>query len=574
MSDSNLEKQESGPSQVELIKLRSNRLRGTLLDAVASADPRFSESDALLLKFHGAYQQDDRDQRTKRGEERERSWQMMVRLTIPGGVLTSEQYVALDALADRVGNGTLRLTTRQSIQYHGVAKGNLKPLLAAVNDALLTTIAACGDVSRNVMASPAPIDDAIHAEVMAVARGIATELRPQTGAYYEVWLDGERVTDSRDVEPVYGDSYLPRKFKAGVALDTDNSIDIYSYDCGLVAITTEGRITGYNLVVGGGFGITHNKANTFARLGSTIACVEPAYAVAAVRAVCELYRDAGNRFDRRQARLKYLVEQWGAARFTAELQQRVPFTLHPPATVPTPKQYDWLGVHRQGNGKWFFGLFVPNGRLGGSNAQLRTVVRDVVRALQCNVRITPMQSLLFTDLERDEVDYLQLFFRRHGISLESDLTNVVRYSMACPALPTCGLALADSERALPGVLAQLDDEFRRLGIHDVPLTVRMTGCPNGCARPYNADIGFVGRRPGVYHVYVGGGLSGDRLADLFAADVGVPDIIATLRVLLERYARDRHEGEALGDFYQRALGPRVPRTLLSGREQPTAPLFQ
>lgn len=574
MTDPTTDTGSDGLSSVELVKLESNHLRGTLREAVASPEPRFGDSDVQVLKFHGAYQQDDRDKRTKRGEARERSWQMMVRLTIPGGVLTADQYVALDALADRVGNGTLRLTTRQSIQYHGVAKGNLKPLLVGVNEALLTTIAACGDVNRNVMAAPAPIDDAIHREVQEVARGIAGELRPRTGAYYEVWLDGERVNDSRDLEPVYGDTYLPRKFKTGVAIDTDNSIDIYSYDCGLVAITEGERVRGYNLVVGGGFGITHNKANTFARLASTIAFVEPQHAVAAVRAVCELYRDAGNRSDRRQARLKYLVEKWGVERFTEELRGRVSFKLDPPAPVPQPRQHDFLGAHPQGDGKWFFGLFVPNGRIADADVRLRSVIRDVVRTHRCSVRITPMQSLILADLSHEQVFAVRETLVRGGVPLESDLSNIVRYSMACPALPTCGLALADSERALPAVLVELDEEFNRLGIQDVPLTVRMTGCPNGCARPYNADIGFVGRRPGVYHVFVGGGLSGDRLADLFAADVGVADIIPTLRPLLERYARDRESCEALGDFYQRALGQRAARTLLSGREQPTGGAFQ
>lgn len=562
------------PSPVELVKLQSHRLRGTLHHSVTSDDAAFDESDALLLKFHGVYQQDDRDQRVKRGEPREKSWQLMVRLTIPGGALTTEQYLALDALADQLGNGSLRLTTRQSIQFHGVRKGNLKPLLAAINATLLTTIAACGDVSRNVMASPAPIDDEIHRGVLDVARGIASELRPRTGAYYEIWLDGERVTDSRDAEPVYGASYLPRKFKTGVAIDTDNSVDIYSYDCGLMAITAEGRIRGYNLLVGGGFGITHNKASTFARLASTIAFVDPPHAVAAVRAVCELYRDAGNRSDRRQARLKYLVEQWGVERFTGELQRRVSFPLHAPAPVPPPREHDFLGAHPQGDGRWFFGLFVPNGRLVDGDVKLRSAVRDLVRTLRCDVRLTPMQSLLFTNLRRDELLALQRFLATREVPLESELTGVVRYSMACPALPTCGLALADSERALPGVLALLDDEFRRLGIEDVPLTVRMTGCPNGCARPYNADIGFVGRRPGVYHVYVGGGLGGDRLVDLFAADVVVDDVVTALRPLLERYARDRAPNESVGDFYQRYLAPRAPRTLLTGREQPTAARFQ
>jgi len=563
------------PSRVELVKLSSRRLRGTLHESVASSDPKFDEDDATLLKFHGIYQQDDRDQRAKRGEPRERAWRMMIRLTIPGGVLTPAQYLSLDDFADRFGNGTLRFTTRQSIQFHGVPKGDLKPLLVAINDALLTTIAACGDVSRNVMAVPAPLDDEVHRSVQQVARGIATELRPRTGAYFEVWLDGERVADSRDVEPVYGDTYLPRKFKTGVAIDTDNSVDIYSYDCGLVAITGGGpTVLGYNLLVGGGFGMTHNKASTFARLASTIGFVAPEHAVAAVRAVCELYRDEGNRSDRKQARLKYLVERWGTERFADALRARITFALHPPAQVPTPLQHDYLGAHPQGDGRYFYGVFVQNGRVADGEAdRTRSALREIVARLRPGVRLTPMQSVLFTDLSAEGVRHLEEILASHGVRTTAELSAAVRFSMACPALPTCGLALGDGERALPGVLATLEAELRRLDVAHVPLTVRMTGCPNGCARPYNADIGFVGRRPGVYHVFVGGGLRGDRLADLFAADVKLEQLVHVLRPLLERFARERHPDESLGDYYQRFVDRTQPRTLLTGLESPTQVLF-
>ncbi|MEP6622572.1 MAG: NADPH-dependent assimilatory sulfite reductase hemoprotein subunit [bacterium] len=564
------------PSEVELVKLASNRLRGGLPDAVTSDAPTFDDDDAVLLKFHGVYQQDDRDKRVKRGEARDRAWQMMVRLTIPGGVLSAAQYLALDAFADRFGNGTLRVTTRQSIQFHGVLKGNLKSLLAAISGELLTTVAACGDVSRNVMASPAPIHDEVHRVVQEVARGVATELAPRTNAYFEIWLDGERVTDSREEEePVYGDSYLPRKFKVGVAIDTDNSVDLYSYDCGLVAVTRDGTVLGYNLLVGGGFGMTHNKASTFARVASTIAFVEPEYAVAAVRAVCELYRDEGNRSDRRHARLKYLVEQWGADRFTEELRGRVPFTLHPPAAVADPIQHDFLGVHPQGDGRFFAGVFVQSGRIGDhDDVRTRSAFREIVSTVQPGVRLTPMQSVLFTDLTESDVGKIKRILAAHGVLGEGELSNTVRYSMACPAMPTCGLALAESERALPAVLAQIEQELARLAVADVPLTVRMTGCPNGCARPYNADIGFVGRRPGVYHVFVGGGLRGDRLSDLFAADVKVEQLIPTLRPLLERFAAERHPGEGVGDYYQRVAGNDAPRRILTGQEKPTAARIQ
>jgi sulfite reductase beta subunit-like hemoprotein len=561
-------------SQTELVKRASRALRGTLPESVVSDVPSFSEDETVLLKFHGIYQQDDRDKRVKRGEAPEPSWQMMIRLNIPGGVLTADQYLALDALADRVGNGTLRVTTRQSIQFHGVLKGNVKLLLAEINGILLTTIAACGDVTRNVMASPAPIADHAHRAAQEIARAISLELRPHTAAYYEIWLDGERVADSRSEEPLYGEAYLPRKFKVGVALDTDNSVDIYSYDCGLVAITREGNVLGYNLLVGGGFGMTHNKAATFARIATPIAFVKAENAVAVVRAVCELYRDEGNRSDRKQARIKYLIEKWGIERFTEELRARVTFALDAPMAVPKPVQRDYLGLNSQGDGRWFLGVFVQSGRIADREGdRTRTAFREIVAAVRPGIRLTPMQSVLFTDLSASELLAVQRTLDAHGVRAPVELSNVVRYSMACPALPTCGLALAESERALPAVLATINEELRRLDLVDVALTVRMTGCPNGCARPYNADIGFVGRRPGVYHVFVGGGLRGDRLADLFAGDVAVDQFVPVLRPLLERFAAERQLGEGLGDFYQRVVAHDTPRQRLTGKEKPTAALF-
>lgn len=562
-------------SSVERIKLASNYLRGGLQDASISDDPRFADDDVTLLKFHGVYQQDDRDQRTKRGDAKEKAWRMMARLTIPGGVLTADQYLALDALADPLGNGSLRVTTRQSIQYHGILKGNLKPLLAEINRALLTTIAACGDVSRNVMSSPAPLADEAHAAVQRIAREIAHELKPSTGAYFEIWLDGERAVDSREHEPVYGESYLPRKFKVGVAIDTDNSVDVYSYDCGLVAVTDQGRVLGYNLVVGGGFGMTHNKANTIARIASTIAFVAPQHAVAAVRAVCELYRDEGNRIDRKHARLKYLIEQWGVERFTETLRTRVSFPLLPAHPIEAIAPNDFLGVHDQGDGRQFLGVFVQSGRIvDRANERIRTAFREIVSTLNPGVRLTPTQSVLFTDLDARGVRAAHEILVAHGVRGVADLSQAVRHSLACPAMPTCGLALAESERALPDVLTVLEQQLSALSLSHVPLTIRMTGCPNGCARPYNADVGLVGRRPGVYHVFVGGGLRGDRLSDLFAADVKVDQIGSTLAPLFERFAKERTEREGLGDFYQRIAGHQTPRRILTGQEKPTAPLLQ
>ncbi len=562
-------------SHVEHQKAASDQLRGKLRSALLDSAPRFDDDNVAVLKFHGVYQQDDRDHRVKRGEAREPTWQMMIRLALPGGVLTAEQYLALDALADRVGNGTLRITTRQSIQFHGVPKGRLKELIAEINHILLSTIAACGDVSRNVMASPAPYADQIHRSVQQTARAIALELRPRTGAYFEIWLDGERIQSSESEEPLYGETYLPRKFKVGVGIDTDNSIDLYAYDCGLMAVTASGAITGYNLLVGGGFGMTHNKPHTFSRIASTVGHVAPEHAVAAVRAVCEVYRDAGNRSDRRQARLKYLIERWGSERFLAELQRRVSFPIDPPVPVPPPIQKDYLGVHPQGDGRFFVGVFVQNGRVVDRGTQrLRSAFREFVSTVRPGVRLTPMQSILFTDLTEDDVNTLERILVAHGVPRDTTLSQVVRYSMACPALPTCGLSLAESERALPAVLTELEQELRNLALEDVPLTVRMTGCPNGCARPYNADIGLVGRRPGVYHLYVGGGLRGDSLADLYAADVRIDQVIPTLRPLLQHFASERRRDEGFGEFYRRLVGRTTPRNLLTGQETPTAPSLQ
>jgi sulfite reductase beta subunit-like hemoprotein len=559
------------PSKVEAIKAASAGLRGTIAAALGDeATGCFTEDDKQLLKFHGIYQQDDRDNRRVGSEK---SYSMMIRLNIPGGKLTASQYLALDRLADTYANGTLRITTRQSIQYHGVLKGDLKETLAEINRVLLSTLAACGDVQRNVMASPAPYADEVHRTVQRVAAELTAALAPATGAYHEIWLDGERVLESGEEEPFYGRQYLPRKFKTGIAIDTDNSIDLYTYDCGLIAITDRGRVLGFNLVAGGGLGMTHNKADTFARMASVLGFVPPEHAVDAVRAVAAAYRDLGNRSDRRHARLKYLIEELGVERFIEEVHARTSWRLAPPAPMPEPRQHDHVGLFEQGDGKWFLGVFVQNGRIADrGETRYRSAFRRIAEKIDPGIRLTPMQSILFTDLTWDQVDLLRTILAEHGVPEASALSSVRRHSMACPALPTCGLALTDAERQFPDVLLALEQEFERLGIGDAELTVRMTGCPNGCARPYNADIGFVGRKPGVYHIFVGGGLGGDRLADLFAADVPVAGFVPSLQPLLNRFATERLPREGIGAFYRRITGRTERRVLLTGKETPTAPL--
>jgi sulfite reductase (ferredoxin) len=559
------------PSKVEQAKRHGRHLRGTIGDTLASDVSHFGHDDLQLLKFHGTYQQDDRDQRKQReAEGREKAYQFMVRVAIPAGAVTAEQYLALDALADSHANGTLRVTTRQGFQFHGVLKGDLKGTIAEINHALLTTISACGDVQRNVMGCAAPLGDADHAEVRRVAEALARELRPASRAYHEIWLDGEKQVSTETEEPFYGDHYLPRKFKAAVGLSTDNCVDIWAQDVGLLAVVHHGRITGYNLLVGGGLGMTHNKGDTTARLAAPLGFMAPEHGIEAVRIVAAIFRDHGNRSDRRHARLKYLLAEWGLERFREEFVRRASFPLLPPVALPRLPFHDHLGRHRQADGRWFYGLFVQSGRVVDTGShRLKTALRSIVERFRPGVRLTANQNLLLSDLDLAALDQIELLLRQHGVTPPLELSAVRRYSVACPALPTCGLAVAESERAIPGLLDQLEAELETLGVSGEPLTVRMTGCPNGCARPYTADIAFVGRSLGLYNVYVGGGLAGDRLVDLYRADVPMEEIVETLRPLLQRWATERRDGEGLGDFYQRLMGLRAVRSTVTGRELPT-----
>ncbi len=560
-------------SKVEVAKRRGRHLRGSIADTLASDATHFGEDDASLLKFHGTYQQDDRDRRRAResaGEEK--AYQFMVRVAIPAGAVTSAQYLALASIADRLGNGTLRVTTRQGFQFHGVLKGDLKATIAGINDELLTTIAACGDVQRNVMGCSAPLADSDHAAVRRVADALARELRPATRAYHEIWLEGERQATTEE-EPFYGRQYLPRKFKTAVGLSTDNCVDIYAQDVGLLAIVGRGGIEGFNLLVGGGLGMTHNKGDTTARLAQPLAFVPLEHGVEAVRVVAAIFRDHGNRSDRRHARLKYLLAEWGIDRFREEFQRRASFPLAPAADLPPLPFHDHLGRHRQPDGRWFYGVFVQSGRIVDTPGhELRTALHEVVAKLSPGIHLTGQQNLLLTDLDAAGVELVEQTLRRHGVRPPLELAAVRRYSMACPALPTCGLAVAESERVIPGVLDALEAEITELGLRDVPLTVRMTGCPNGCARPYTADLAFVGRSLGLYNVYVGGGLAGDRLVDLYRADVPQAELVDAVRPLLARWASERAGHEGLGDFYQRLMGLRARRTTVTGRELPTVDL--
>ena len=561
-------------SPVETVKAESNLLRGTIHEALNDPQVESLSSDDLnLLKFHGSYEQDDRDLRqSRRAEGLGKAYSYMIRVVIPAGRLTAQQYLDLDQMADRYANGTIRLTTRQAIQYHGVLKGDLRQTIREINESLLTTLAACGDVCRNVMATAAPIESPIYQQIRQTAYDLAVDLKPATKAYFEIWIDGESQVNTQEEEPFYGSTYLPRKFKVGVTVAGDNQIDVFSYDTGLIGIIENDQLIGYNLVAGGGLGMSHGRANTFAQIASKICFVDVADAVAAVRVIASIYRDLGNRNDRKQARLKYLVDTMGEENFIAEFKRRAEFPVSPWKELPAWEIQDWLGLHPQSHKRWFYGVFVENGRIKDTDSMhMKAAFRQIAEEIGCPIILTAQQSLLFHDLSMDQVERLKAILQQHQVPLLEEISNVRRYSMACPAMPTCGLAVAESERAAPELLVQFEQHFAQLGLADAQLTVRMTGCPNGCARPYTADIALVGRRPGIYHLFVGGRLAGDRMADLYAADVPLEQVLEVLNPLLSAYAQTRQPAEGLGDFYQRAFERTLPRQRLTGKETETRP---
>lgn len=567
-------------SGVEEVKESSRQLRGSIALTLVSDTDHFSEADRNVLKFHGTYQQEDRDARKNRNKAGVgKHFMFMVRCKIPGGRVTAAQYLAVDDLAGKYANGTLRFTTRQGIQLHGVLKSHLKDTIAGINHCLLTTLGACGDVERNVMACPAPHHDGVHAQLQETARVLAAHLAPRTRAYHEIWLNGQPLEDpaaQTDVEPLYGKTYLPRKFKTGLALPEDNCIDVYAQDLGLLAIVEGGQIIGYNVLVGGGMGMSHGNANTFPFLAKPICYVPTGAVVNAAEAVVRLFRDHGNRADRKRARIKYLVHDWGVEKFREVLAGYLGAMPELPRPVEVSGFETHLGWHPQGNGKWYYGLSIENGRVKDEGTfRLRTALRTLVERLQPEIRITPLQDVLLCDLEESARAEIERTLAEHGVSRPDQVSTVRRYSMACPAVPTCGLAISESERVLPGLIDQLEVELKRLGLEEEKLTVRMTGCPNGCARPYQSDIGLVGRSGDKYTVYVGGHLLGHRLSFVLKDLVPLAEVVPTLAPVLEQFRRDRRPSESFGDYCHRQgaeqLSALLPQSATPARGGHAAP---
>ena len=565
------------PSGVEGQKEQSRRLRGDVAEALSApeAPGGISETAHSLVKFHGFYEQYDRDTATvrkQRGEDKE--WQFMIRVRPTGGAMTAEQYLTLDALADRHSNGTLRITTRASMQFHGVLRENVKTTVAEVNHALLTTMAACGDVVRQVMASPAPVRDAAHARVLADARMLAAALMPKTRAYHEIFLDEERVAGSgEEEEPLYGATYLPRKFKIAIAqLDEnggDNSVDVLSNDLGFIAVFEKGALQGYQVCIGGGQGMTHNRADTYPRLATPIAFVGPDDLLRAAEAVVRYQRDHGDRSDRRRARLKYVLDDRGVDTVREELAAYWGGRLPAPRDLPRLRMPELLGWQPQGDGRWWLGVPVPSGRIQDTpDAAIRSALREVVQRFGADPVFTPQQDVLLTNLPEEARAGVDAVLRAHGVTPAEDLTPLARWALACPALPTCGLALTEAERVRAPLVAQIEAAMARHGLEGERVSLRITGCPNGCARPYSGDIGLVGRVPGKYAIFLGGDFEGTRLSYKFLERVPEDEIGATLEPLFAAFAAQRRPGEGFGDFAHR-LGPDAALAL-AGRAAPAA----
>ncbi len=539
----------------EDIKQAIPTLAGTI--GAVLADPaadRFAEDDIQFLKFHGIYQQDDRDQRKVA-----KHFMFMIRGRIPGGVLTAKQYLTFDDVATQQANNTLRLTSRQSIQFHGVVKTGLGPLMKAINRSLVDTLAACGDVNRNVMAPPAPVSDPISFQVREDARRVSEALLPKTKAYHAIWVEGVQLNledpEVKEFEdPLYGKTYLPRKFKVAFAIPPLNDVDLLTNDLGFIAIVEGGELVGYNLAVGGGLGMSHGNAETYPRLADVVGFLRRDQLIDVSKAVLMIHRDFGDRTNRRHARLKYVLEEKGVEWFQKELATRLGFALPTVQPYTFEKQGDRFGWTQQLDGLDSLGLFVESGRVKDVEGyRLKTALRAVVEQFQPEVRLTPSQNIILANIQPRDRSAVSELLARHGVAVENQATILRRAAMACPALPTCGLSLAESERYLPTLLGKIEGLLAETNLANEEIVIRMTGCPNGCARPYAAEIGFVGKAPGKYQLYIGGNESSTRLNRLYKENLREPEILNELRPLFTRFAAERVGAERFGDWCVRTV---------------------
>ncbi|WP_408890979.1 assimilatory sulfite reductase (NADPH) hemoprotein subunit [Myxococcus faecalis] len=549
-------------SDVEHIKANSRLLRGTLAESLA--DPvtgAIAPADTSLIKFHGSYQQDDRDAREERRQQKlEPDYSFMLRTRLPGGVCTASQWLVMDGLAREHANGTLRITTRQAFQLHGILKGDLKPTIARINAALIDTLAACGDVNRNVLCNPNPVDTRVHEVVHDWAVRLSEHLLPKTRAYHELWLGEEKVGGGED-EPLYGATYLPRKFKAAVAVPPENDVDLFAQDLGYIAILEDGALKGFNVTVGGGLGATHGDASTFPRLADVIGFVVPEQMLVVAEEVLKIHRDFGDRGNRKRARLKYVLEDKGVAWFTEELERRLGFALEPARPFTFEHNGDRFGWREGHDGRWHLTLHLDSGRVADMpGAPHLTGLREIARIHSGDFRLTPNQNLIIAGIPPESRERIEALVREHGLEGFRTASPLRRNALACVALPTCGLAMAEAERYLPTFVERVEARLKAHGLQDANILLRITGCPNGCARPYLAEIGLVGKAPGRYNLHLGGDSRGQRLNRLYRENIDEAAILDTLEPLFAAYARERQPGEGFGDYVVRAGHVSAPRS--------------
>ncbi len=554
---------------VEIAKDKGNYLRGTLVETFADQiTGSIPAEDTYLIKFHGTYQQDDRDQRIIRQQKKlEPAYSFMIRVRIPGGDLTSKAWLALDAISDEYGNHNFKLTTRQAVQFHGIIKFDLKQTIQAMDKALLDSIAGCGDVNRNVMCDPDPTQSEIHAQVYPWAKKISEHLLPKSRAYHEIWLDegsiegkgeGKKRVNAPEqketVEPLYGKLYLPKKFKIGIAIPPNNDSDVYTNDVGIVAIVKDDVLQGFNIAVGGGMAMTFGRKETYPRLATDIAYVKPEQLLEVVKTIVEIQRDYGDRTDRSQARLKYTIDRMGLDTFNTMLVDRLGYKLDAPKPVEFKTSADKFGWHKATDGKWHLLCFVEHGRVQNvEGSQQKQALKEIAESDVCKFRLTGNQHLLLVDIDENNKAKIETIFKKHGLSADaSHLSGIRRNAIACVALNTCPLAMAEAERYLPSLITKIDPILEKNGLFNDEIKFRMTGCPNGCGRSVMGEIGFIGKSLGRYNVYLGSSHQGDRLSKLYKENLDEKQILEEMDLLLTDYANNRNQHEHFGDYVIRA----------------------
>lgn len=546
-------------SDVERIKTASRLLRGTLKESLADkVTGAISDDDTQLIKFHGSYQQDDRDVRDDRRKRKlEPDYQFMLRTRLPGGICNPEQWLKLDQIAQQYANNSLRITTRQAFQVHGVIKWNLKTVIQAMDQVMLDTFAACGDVNRNVMCAVNPYRGDLYRQVTEMADKLSMHLLPKTGAYHEIWLDGEKQgSQNEEQEPIYGETYLPRKFKTVIAIPPVNDVDVFAHDLGLIAIVENDQIIGYNITVGGGMGVTYSTPETYPRLANVIGFVTPDEVLDIAAAVVTTQRDFGNRADRKLARLKYTIDHMGLDAFIAEVEKRSRITLEPKREFTFTQTGDQPGWTQGDDGLWHLTLQIPSGRIKDTDTQQSlTALRDIATSLvdieHAGFILTPNQNLVLANIPEQHRAAIDELLLQHGLKNFYQPSALRQHTLACVAFPTCSQAMAEAERYMPEFLDRFDAMLESLNLQDQPIVLRVTGCPNGCARPYISEIGLTGKAPGRYNLYLGGGFEGQRLNQLYRENIDEDTIFDELQILLAKYAEQRKPNEYFGDFLHR-----------------------